>query len=187
MTFIDNNKSYSATGRVDGGADESVVLSKIAEHVFLNGVGKMAKIDPVFLQVALKDSTNAEKFKCSLILTAPRTVLKLGAGPLALLNVEFLVAYAELTVKDLLIELQVLRRWSIDTKTLLETRRNLLDGTYCADIKSENRPINTGLIGRLMIARLNHVSNESKIQKTSTPETDAQEVAQPPASSLSEK
>lgn len=130
----------------------------------------------------MKDSTKAEKLKYSRIWTAPRTVLKLAAGLLALLIVEFLIAEAELTVEDLLIGLPVLRHLGVDTKTLLKTRRDLLDGTDCADIKSENRPGMTGRVGRLLIARLYHVSIESVIQKISAPETDKQKIAQPLAS-----
>lgn len=71
---------------------------------------------------------------------APRTVLELTAAPLALLKDEFFVADAELTVEDLPNGLLVSRHLVVETKTPLQTRRDLLDGTNCAHIKSENRP-----------------------------------------------
>lgn len=93
-------------------------MSKIAEHAVLNGMGKMTKIDSATLQVVLKDSTEAEKLKYSLIYAAPQTVLRLATGSPALLNVEFLVADAERTVEDLLIGLPVHRHLSVDAMTL---------------------------------------------------------------------
>lgn len=61
VTFVDNKESQSSTGRADDGANESVILSKIAEHAVLNSIGKMKKNDAVSLQIALKDSTEALK------------------------------------------------------------------------------------------------------------------------------
>lgn len=49
VTFIDKNEFCSVTGRADDGAYESVVSSKIAENVVLNGNGILTKIDPVTL------------------------------------------------------------------------------------------------------------------------------------------
>lgn len=83
-----------ANGRTDDGTDESIVFSKFAERSVLNGIGKMTKIDKVSLQVALKDAYCAQSFTFSRTWTPPRTVLRLTAGPLALVNVTFLVADA---------------------------------------------------------------------------------------------
>lgn len=63
VAFINNNEFYSATGQADYGAGESVVSSKVAEHAVLRGIGEMTKRDLFTLQVALKDSTVAEKFR----------------------------------------------------------------------------------------------------------------------------
>lgn len=63
-------------------------------------------------------------------------VLKLSAGSFALLNVEFLVTDAELAAEDQLIGLSILPHLDVDTKTLLENRRDLLDGTDCSSVKN---------------------------------------------------
>lgn len=92
MSFMDGEESKSAQGRADDAADESLVSSHLAEGVVLNGIGRMKKIKPVTLKVDLKDGEEAEKFTFSRVWTVPYIFLKLSAGPLALLNVEFLVA-----------------------------------------------------------------------------------------------
>lgn len=61
-------------------------------HTGLDGIGKMEKISPILLQVALKEGFDGIKFTFSGSWTTRRTVLKLLAGPLALLNVKYLVA-----------------------------------------------------------------------------------------------
>lgn len=155
----DGSETVNARGRADDGSDESIVSSRIAEQAVLNGVGKMAKITPITLQVALKSGANAETFTFSRSWTPPRLVLKLSAGPLALLNVRFLVADADLAVEDLLIGLPVLRHLGVDTKTLLEERRDLLDGTDCNLHHLDVGTSKMGRVSRLMIARLNRLSD----------------------------
>lgn len=56
-------------------------------------------------------------------------MLKLAAGPLKNLNVEYLVVHIDLAVEDLLLALPVLLHVSVDTKTPLEERCALLDGS----------------------------------------------------------
>lgn len=51
------------------------------------------------------------------------------AGSLALLNVEYLVADADFAAEDLFLGLPVLQNLVVDTKTLLEERGGLLDGS----------------------------------------------------------
>lgn len=104
-------------------------------------------------QVALKEDFDAKKFTFSGSWTAPRTMLKLSAGPLALLNVEYLVTDMELAAEDLLMGLPVLRHFGVDNETLLEDRRNLLSETDCSNAAPNNQD---GRVGRLMIARLKH-------------------------------
>lgn len=77
-------------GRADDGADVSIISGAVAEKAALNGIGKICKISPVTMQVALKDGAEAEKFTFSRTWTVPRTILKLWAGPLALFKLEHL-------------------------------------------------------------------------------------------------
>lgn len=54
----------------------------------------------------------------------------------ALLNVEYLVADANLAVEDLLIGLAVLRHLGVDTKTILEKLHDLLYRSDCLSNRS---------------------------------------------------
>lgn len=157
VTFHDGDESLSVTGRADDGSDESIVSAEAVERAVLNGVGKIRKIKPVTLQVALKSETKAQSFTFSRTWTPPRTILKLSAGPLALLNVRYLVAESNLTAEDVLIGLPVLRHFGVDTKTLLEERRDLLDGSDCSNVEAGKG----GTVSRLMVARLHCVPNEA--------------------------
>lgn len=159
VKISDGTESVTASGRADDGSDESIVSPKVAENAVLNGIGKFKKIPPISLQVALKDGDDPQKFTFSRTWTPPRTVLLLSAGPLALVNVTFLVADADLSVEDLLIGLPVLQHLGVDTKTLLEERRDLLDGSDCSSIGAANTGTPGGQVSRLMIARLNRVPN----------------------------
>lgn len=161
VTLCDGNECMAAQGRADDGSDESIVSSTVAEKAVLNGIGKLTKIDPVFLQVALKQGDNAEKFTFSRTWTPPRTVLQLLVGPLALVNVTYLVADADLAAESLLIGLPVLQHLGVDTKTLLEERRDRLDGADCSAVKAATSGSGGGRVSRLMIARLNRVTNDS--------------------------
>lgn len=71
------------------------------------------------LQVALKDEANAQKFT-------------LAVGSLALFNVMFLVADANLTTKKNLICLLFFQHFGNVAKTLLEKHRDLLDADCSA-------------------------------------------------------
>lgn len=157
VNVMDGTESMTANGRTDDGSDESIVSSRFAEKAVLNGIGKMTKIDKVSLQVALKEDETAQSFTFSRRWTPPRTVLRLVAGPLALVNVTFLVADADLAVEDLLIGLPVLQHLGVDTKSLLENKRDVLNGTDCSTVKPH---ITGGHVSRLMIARLNRMTNE---------------------------
>lgn len=88
----------------------------------------------------------------------PRTILHLVARVLALINTTFLVCDADLAVQNLLICLPALEHLSVDTKSLLEQRRDVLDGADCPAIMAK---LSDDHISRLMIARLNRISREN--------------------------
>lgn len=111
------------------------------------------------LQFSLKNGTEASLYTFSRTWTPPCTTLRLATGPLALLKVCFLVAdEGSLAVEDLLLGLPVLRHLGIDTKTLLEERREELQGMDCSTVTG--KATESGRLRRLMVVRLNHVSNE---------------------------
>lgn len=129
ITLSEENERYIAIGCLNDGADDSIISSRNTEYDLFNDIGKIRKSPLVTLKVPLKDSSGAAKFSLSRSWTAPRTVLKITAGPFALLNIEYLVADAYLAVEDLLFWLSVLRHDGGDTKTIPKERPDLLDGS----------------------------------------------------------
>ena len=132
IILSEGDEQLTAYGRTDDGADFTLISPRIAEKAVISGIGRMKKIRPMKLQVALKDKQEAQAFTFSRSWTAPRTVLQLPTGPLALLNITYLVADDDLAEGDLLIGLPVLKVLGLDTKKLLEQRRNDLHGTECS-------------------------------------------------------
>lgn len=61
----DCGETMTAKGHADDGSDESIVSSRVAERAVLNGIGKLTRIAPVTLQVALKTGSDAEMFTLS--------------------------------------------------------------------------------------------------------------------------
>lgn len=159
----DGDEILDTVGRIDDGSDESIVSPHLAEKAVLNGIGKMAKIKPLSLQVALKEADDAQSFTFSGTGTPPRIVLRLSTGPLALNNVKFLVADVDLAAEDILIGLPVLRHLGVDTKTMLERDRKRLDETVCSVVVSP--PATGGTVCRLMIARHNRVVDKAATRR----------------------
>lgn len=155
ITAMDGKESISGKGRADDGSDETIASSKFATNCVLNGVGKFSKIQPIKIQVALKDDSEAKIFNFSKVWTVPRIVLRLTTGPLALVNVTFLIPDDELAAEDVLLGLPLLQHLGIDTKTMLEQNRDNLDGADCSAILPSLSQEGIGKVGRLMIARLN--------------------------------
>lgn len=156
IKFTSSNEisPMTACGRTDDGNNESIVSPKLAEKAVLNGIEKMTKFDKVCLQVALKNGSSAETF-FSPTWTPPCVVLKLISGPLALVNVTFLVVDADLFAEGLSIGLPVLQHLGVNTKTLLEQRRDALDGSDCSSVSKAISGENGGYVRRLMVARTN--------------------------------
>lgn len=127
--FLSKGKeSVSANGPTDDGSNESIVSSKLAESALLNGIGKLIKAQPVFLQVTFKRGDEAKEFIFFSTRTSLRTTLKIAARLLALDNVTSLVADADLAVEGLLIGPSISQHLGFDTKFLLGERPDYLDG-----------------------------------------------------------
>lgn len=56
----------------------------------------------------------------------------------------------EVSCEDLLIGLLVLRHLKIDSRTLLESRRDILDGMDCIEV-GNHKTTSQGLVGRLWL------------------------------------
>lgn len=153
----DGDESLKTVGPTDDGSDESIVSLRLAEKAVLEGIGRKTKIQSLSLQVALKEDDDAQSFTFSRAWTPPRIVLRLSTGPLALTNVKFLVADADLAAEDILIGLPVLRHLGVDTRTMLERDRKRLDGSDCSVVSP---PAKGGSVSRLMIARHNLIIEE---------------------------
>lgn len=160
VILSDGNESVTANGRTDDGSDESIVSTKLVEPAVRSGIGKMKKIDTLSLQVAPKDGGDAKEFTFSSTRNSPRTTLELAAGPLALINITFLVADVNLAVEDFLIGLSILQHLGVDTKTLLKIRRDLLNGADCSFVRAVNESKHGGMVSRLTPAHFNCVPSE---------------------------
>ena len=112
----DGIAKMDAIGRADDGSDDTLVSPKLSEAAALQGIGKLSAISPVLLQVALKQGEEPQKFSFSRIWTAPRTVLQLCTGSLALVDFKYLVADDDLACEPILIGLPVLQHLQVDTK-----------------------------------------------------------------------
>lgn len=160
LRISDGLACIEATGRCDDGSDDSLVSPTLAERAALRGIGKLDKIPPTRLQVALKKGPKAHTFSFSRTWTAPRTVLQLPSGQLALMNIKFLVADDELACEELLIGRPVLEHLKVDTNTLLDTNRSVLDGVDCSEIGNPTAAKNGGMVSRIMVSRLNQVQED---------------------------
>lgn len=150
----DGPVTHAGMGRCDDGSDESIVSPTLAQAAVVKGIGRMTAIAPIKIQVALKETGNPATFSFSRTWQVPRLVLKLSAGKMALLNVTFLVADDDTACEDLLLGLPVLRHLGIDSRTLLEQKWSSLDGTDCAGIDGHQSSNMIGLLGRLIVARM---------------------------------
>ncbi len=92
-----------ASGRCYDGSDDSIASSAIAEKGAIQGIGRIKKVDPVKMQVALKKDSEANEFTFSRVWVVPRTVLKLLSEKLGIMNISFLVADEELAAESILI------------------------------------------------------------------------------------
>lgn len=118
-TVSNGHASIIAMRRCYDGSDDILVSPTLSEEAALNFIGKISKIDPVHIQVALKNGKDAQSFSVSRTFISPRTVLKLSSVQLAFYNVIFLVFYDSLSCEDFIIGLPVLWHLQVDTRTLL--------------------------------------------------------------------
>lgn len=146
VTFSAGMRVSPRKRRAEDGSNDLIVSSQIAELAVLNGIGRVSKIQPVWLQVAIIIGADDEAFTFSRTWTLPRTVLKLSAGPLVLLCLKYHVADSDLAAEELFISLLVLQFLGIDTKTILEERRDLLDDSDRSTVITNERNGKSGCV-----------------------------------------
>lgn len=93
-----------------------------------------------------------------------RLLLESFACYLDLRNVTFLVADTELACDDLFIGIKVLLHICIDSRTFLERKKSMLDGTVCNNIEHPSVLEFRGCLGRLMITLFERVQGEDPMK-----------------------
>lgn len=93
-------------------------------------------------------------------------IFQLATGPLAMANVPFLVAYADLAAKKLLVALPIFQHLGVDTKTLLGEKHDVLDGIDCSSVLNISTVSRGGYACRLMVSRLNNLTSSDSIDKS---------------------
>lgn len=161
------NTSLQFRERCDYGSEYTIISPRITEKTVFQGVGKLSAITPIHVQVALKSQTEADAFSFFRSLLVPRFTMHLSAGQIALLNVAFLVADSELWNEDLPIGLPLLTHLGIDSSTMLEHNRLILDGTDCSTI-SNNTGAPLSKVGRILADCIAGISGTSPPPSLST-------------------
>lgn len=59
VNMSDGIESITANGGANDGSHDTIVSYKLSEQVFINYIGKMKKVEPIFLLVAIKDADTA--------------------------------------------------------------------------------------------------------------------------------
>lgn len=113
--------------RSDEGSHKIIVSKAFAHRTVLNRIEKLNNIELIKLQVVSKDETNTKAFSVPKTWSVPRMILQLTKGPLALINVTLLLLDKELAEEDILIVLPMLQRLVIDTKSMPEHKRDVID------------------------------------------------------------
>lgn len=112
--MYDGPTSHAGVGRCGDGSDDSIVSPALTQAAVLKGIGRMASIAPVKIQVALKGTETPATFTLLRTWCVPRLVLQLSSRSKSLVNVTFLVAVDETACDGLLVGFPVIRWLGID-------------------------------------------------------------------------
>lgn len=127
ITISDGVHEFLMQVKPDGGADESLISTSVAENAIRLGIGAIREIPPVFLKGPGKKANQTPPYFFSRIYSAPWVVVHLAVGRLAMVNVKLLVVDNELD-PDLYIGRPVLRHMQeVDIKSMLEQNCSALD------------------------------------------------------------
>ena len=157
VVIEDELASMQVCGQVDDGSDDSLASPSVVHKAVLEGIGRLSKIKPVTFNLALSKNSEPEAFTFSRAWLVSRTILHLSSGRLAATNISYLVADEELTATDLIIGRPILEHMRVDTKTLIEERREGLDNIDCSTVGNPTLPARGGRISAMMLARINRV------------------------------
>lgn len=144
--------------RCDDGTDESIASPRLTESEILSGIGKLRKINPVTIQVAVKDNIEALKFTFSREWNVPRLIMHLSVGLLALPNTMFFVADAALAENDLLIVQTVLKHLGLDSKTMLKNNHAQLNETDYSGVPRDTETSSS--VDLILMAIVRKVNNK---------------------------
>lgn len=123
---------------------------------------KVSAAKTVQIQDALKKEEESQKFSFLRSWTAPLTILHLALGRLAFGNITLLVGDDDFTCVELLIRLLVLQHLQVDTRRLLENSRADLDGADCSLVVNSTRLNRSGIISRMMVARMYRIPDSDE-------------------------
>lgn len=135
-----------------------------AASAVVNGVEKVRKPNPVTVQGALKDTSQAQTFTFSSESTVSCLPQHLSVGPLALRSVSFLVVDAEVAENDELIGQSVLRHLEVDSKKVIKNNRAQLSKTDCSGVVRDNTVSSTVAILRFYLTGERSEEQQSKPQ-----------------------
>lgn len=168
ITLKDDGASLPWADRSDDGANASIVSSRLAGVAVLKGIGRLKYINPVKVQMALKDDEDSQTFNFSPLWTVSLIILHLLVESLALLGVTFLVADNDLAENDLLIGLPMLEHLVINSKTILENKKAQWNDTDCSNVVRDIKVLST--VGRIFVTRIKRVKSDDEIKNNNNEE-----------------
>ena len=74
VTLKDDDALIHCNGRCDDGSDESIVSSILAEKAVLKGIGRLRKVKPIQVRVAIKTGDKAQLFTATRRWEVPRLI-----------------------------------------------------------------------------------------------------------------
>lgn len=124
VTIANGASHINAKGRCEDGADDSIASKSLAEKAVTKGIGKIQTIPTTQINMPIMEEDKQPiKFTSTRVWKAPRTILRVASGPLALLNISYLMVHGDPAPEDLLVGRPVLQHLCVETSTLLDINR----------------------------------------------------------------
>ena len=87
FTVCDGPTSLTGTWKCDDGRDESIESQNFGHHAVLQEIGRVEKINPISIQVALNTTDKGEEYTFSGVWKVPRLIIELSTDRMALKNI----------------------------------------------------------------------------------------------------
>lgn len=152
----DEISSLTSIGHTDDGSDESIATPIFAEKDVLHGIAKRIEIHKIESRVASKEGEFVPEFSFFYARITSLIVFQLTAGPLAMVTVTFLVADGDFAAEQVLDRFPVLQQFDVDSRTLLEKKRDLLNGINCTSVRISILVRQGGYVSGLMVSDRNN-------------------------------